>query len=1062
MPAESSGDGQLSGTSAHGATLEDGLLSADSISEAPASEGPEMERGEPEGDRGEPHGAGREPHGARGEPRRTRSEDARLRLVLIVCCVAQFMVILDLSIVNVALPHIQAALGFSAPTLQWIVDAYSIAFAGFLMIGGRAADRYGQRRVFVAALALFALASLAGGLAGSQDMLIAARALQGFAGAFMAAASLAVITASFPPGPKLHRAIGAWAAMNGLGGAAGVLLGGIITEALSWRWVLLINPPIGVIAAFVAAAVVADRRRAPQARFDVLGALLLTLGQMILVYGVVEGGLVGWEAAKAIGPIVAGAAMLLAFGFVEARFAAAPLIPIKELTKPLKVANTIVLLFSASLFAMWFVASLYLQQVLGLSPLHTGLTFLPMTLVIMLVASRSGRLVSTYGVRPVLGTGLIMLTAGLVLLARIEPTGSGIVYIMLPGLLVAGGIGMSIVPSTIAATQGAKEGQAGLASGLVNTSRQVGGGLGLAVLITLATQRSSHLIGADDGVALALTQGFRLAFLIGAGCVAAAAIVTFTLLPKLASPATAGTRRSLRTRAISLGALAGIAAFVALDFAFASSKGAPLGSYSRRGTYSFVTAPGLHPPKLTIEGKPQPSRLEHGYILTANFYNLNEPPIVGQSGPLILDNALQPVWFRPVPEDVVASNLALQTYEGKPALSWWQGVITNTGATESGEDIVVNDHYEQVAKLRGVNGWKVTLHEMIISGHDAWVTAEKDIPMNLSPWGGAYNGALIDSAVQEYDLRTGRLIFSWNALKHIPLGDSEATIPTNGFPWDAYHINSLQLIGADEFLVSMRNTWAAYLVDMKTGKIIWTLGGRKSSFRLLGSKTEFRWQHDVRLHPGGIVTMFDDHCCQLTGGGTYVTATQPSRALELKLNEGSHTASELTQYGQGYGIESDYMGDLQLLSNGNVFVGWGSKPYLTEFTKSGEPLLEGRLPGSDLTYRATVAQWVGLPSYPPVGAARSHSGAIAVYASWNGATEVRSWRVLAIEGGAAGGASATQGASVKTIATAPWAGFETKIALPSHSAGETRFQVQALNAAGKVIGTSKPFTTSNG
>lgn len=977
-----------------------------------------------------------------------RSPERHLRLVLLVCCVAQFMVILDLSIVNVALPHIQAALGFSAPTLQWIVDAYSIAFAGFLMIGGRAADRYGQRSVFVAALALFALASLAGGLSGSQDMLIGARALQGFAGAFMAAASLAVITASFAPGAPLNRAIGAWAAMNGLGGAAGVLLGGIITEELSWRWVLLINPPIGAVAALVAWRVVAERRRAPEARFDILGALLLTVGQMVLVYGVVEGGLVGWEAAKSIGPIVIGVAMLFAFGIVEARFADAPLIPVKELTKPLKVANTIVLLFSASLFAMWFVASLYLQQVLGLSAISTGLTFLPMTLVIMLVASQAGRLVSSYGVRPVLGTGLIMLAGGLVLLARIGPSGSGVVYVMIPGLLVAAGIGMSIVPSTIAATQGAKEGQAGLASGLVNTSRQVGGGLGLAVLITLATQQSTHLIGSNESVALALTEGFRLAFLIGAGCVAAAAVVTFTMLP---NPEATNAHRTVRRAVLSVGAGLCIAAFIALDFAFANSHGAPLGRYVKQGTYSFVTAPALHPPKLEIEGKPVTGRLESGYILTANFFNLNAPPIIGQSGPLILDNKLQPVWFKPVREDVVASNLALQTYEGKPALSWWQGVVTNTGATESGEDIVVNDHYEQVAKLKGVDGWKITLHEMIISGHDAWVTANKDIPMNLSRWGGAYNGALIDSAVQEYDLRTGKLIRSWDALKHISLSESEATLPTNGFPWDAYHVNSIQLVGKQAFLVSMRDTWTAYLVNMKTGKIEWRLGGAKSSFKI-GKGAEFRWQHDVRLHPGGIVTMFDDHCCQLTGGGKYVKASEPSRALVLRLNEGAHTATKVTQYGQGYGIESDYMGDLQLLNNGNVFVGWGSKPYMTEFSKSGEPLLEGKLPGEDLTYRATLAKWVGLPNYPPAGAAKRHGGTTTVYASWNGATEVRSWRVLASEGAG----------TAKLIATAAWSGFETKIPLPARANGATRLEVQALNASGKVIGTSKAFTPSSG
>ena len=290
--------------------------------------------------------------------------------------------------------------------------------------------------------------------------------------------------------------------MNGLGGAAGVLLGGIITEVLSWRWVLLINPPIAVAAALVAYAVVSERRRAEDgASFDLAGALTLTIGQMILVYGVVEAGLKGWDTFAALGPIVLGVVLLGLFGVIETRVASTPLIPFKELTKPLRIANTVVLLFSAALFPMWFVSSLYLQQVLGLSPLHTGLIFLPMTLTIMLVASRAGKLVSQFGVRPVLGGGLIMLTAGLLLFTRIGSSGSAIVYVIIPGVLTAAGIAMSIVPSTIAATQGAKQGQTGLASGLVNTSRQVGGGLGLALLITLATQRTTHLIGSGQQVA---------------------------------------------------------------------------------------------------------------------------------------------------------------------------------------------------------------------------------------------------------------------------------------------------------------------------------------------------------------------------------------------------------------------------------------------------------------------------------------------------------------------------------------------------------------------------------
>jgi len=994
-----------------------------------------------------------------GQPTLTPAADAaaanedrgdRSRWLLVVCCVAQFMVILDLSIVNVALPSIQSSLNFSSADLQWVIDAYAITFAGFLMLGGRAVDQFGQRRTFVIALAMFALTSLIGGASANSEMLVIARGVQGLSCAFMAASSLAIITSSFPPGPQLHRAIGLWAAMNGAGGAAGTLFGGIITQELSWRWVLLINPPIGIAAALVAWSVVSDRRRPSDGRsFDLAGALTLTIGQIILVYGVVEAGLRGWHAFPALGPMLLGLALLVMFCVIEVRFAAAPLVPFKELTKPLRDANTIVLLFSAALFPMWYLSSLYLQQVLGLSPLHAGLTFLPMALTIMLVARRAGPLVSRFGVRSVLGSGLTMMTVGMLLFTKIAASGSSIVYIMIPGLLVAAGIGMSIVPSTIAATHGAKQGQAGLASGLVNTSRQIGGGLGLAVLITLATSRSSHLIGVGHGVPQALTDGFRLGYYIAAGLCAAAALLAFAVVPgaaKVAESADAG-RSPLRRFPFVIIVGTVLAGFLALDFAVGGSHGAPIGAYTAGDTYSFVTAPGLHPPKLKVDVPTASSKLAPGYILMTNFYDLNYPPMVGQGGPLILDNRLQPVWFKPVPTSVVAGNLSLQTYDGKPALAWWQGVVTDTGATESGEDIVVNQHYKTVATLRAAGGWVITIHEIEIRGDDAWVTVNKNLPMNLSKYGGAYNGALIDSAVQEYNLKTGKLLYTWDALKHIPLSDSQATLPTNGFPWDAYHVNSIDVLGDGTFIVSMRNIWAAYKVDIRTGAIEWTLGGRHSSFKF-GPGAQFQWQHDVVAYSGSpLITMFDDHCCQITGGGTYVSATGPSRGLVLKLDQATRTATVAGQYSHGSGFDSEYMGSLQPLPNGNEFVGWGSASYLTEFSVSGQKLLDANLPYPDITYRSELEPWVGLPTYPPVGAARRRAGKTTVYASWNGATQVASWRVL-------GGSSA---GSLSAVATGAKSGFETALAV---TASDSTCEVQALNSAGKVIGTSRPFTVA--
>ncbi|HEY1508192.1 MAG TPA: MFS transporter [Solirubrobacteraceae bacterium] len=979
------------------------------------------------------------------EPTATPPADAglssRTRWILVVCCVAQFMVILDLSIVNVALPSIQSSLNFSSADLQWVVDAYAITFASFLMLGGRAADHFGQRRTFVAALILFSVTSLAGGLAPTSGMLIVARGVQGFSCAFMAASSLAIITSSFAPGPQLHRAIGLWAAMNGAGGAAGTLLGGVITQELSWRWVLLINPPIGIAAALVAWAVVADRRRVREGGFDLAGALTLTLGQIILVYGVVKAGTDGWRATDALVPIVIGLLLLAMFCVVEARVASDPLIPFKKLTRPLKVANTIVLLFSAALFPMWFLSSLYLQQVLGLSPLHAGLTFLPMALTIMFVARSAGKLVGRFGVRAVLGGGLLMMTAGMLLFTKISASGSSIVYVMIPGLLTAAGIGMSIVPSTIAATQGAKQGQAGLASGLVNTSRQIGGGLGIAVLLTLATQHTTHLIGTGQTVPQALTDGFRLAYLIAAFLTAAAAVVTFTAIAK---PAQGGAESPARMVPIAIAVGTVIALFVAVDFAFGGSHGAPIGQYTTRDTYSFVSEPALHPPIARADVVPKDlNQLPRGDIFLSNFYDLSQPPIAGQSGPLIIDNHLSPVWFRPVPEDVVASNLSLQSYQGKPALSWWQGEITNTGATTSGEDVVVDQHYQPVASVKGTGGWIPTLHELIIEGDHAWVTVNKNIPMDLSKYGGAYNGTLDDSAVQEYSLSTGKLLYSWDALGHIPLSDSRATLPTNGFPWDAYHVNSIDLLPGGRFLVSMRNTWAAYLVDAATGRIQWTLGGKHSSFRL-GPNAGFQWQHDVVLHPDSTLTMFDDHCCQITGGGTYVTPTAPSRGLTLKVDQRTRTATVAAQYSRGPKFDADYMGSTQILPNGDAFVGWGSQPVMSEFDTSGKLVYDIVLPKPDLSYRAKVQQWVGRPLYPPVGAALHKGGKTVVYASWNGATNVASWRVLA-------GASAS---GLSPVATTGKVGFETAIPV---TAGAKVFKVQALDANGRVLRTSRAF-----
>ncbi|HWX88575.1 MAG TPA: arylsulfotransferase family protein, partial [Solirubrobacteraceae bacterium] len=283
-----------------------------------------------------------------------------------------------------------------------------------------------------------------------------------------------------------------------------------------------------------------------------------------------------------------------------------------------------------------------------------------------------------------------------------------------------------------------------------------------------------------------------------------------------------------------------------------------------------------------------------------------------------------------------------------------------------------------------------------------------------------------------------------DALDHIPLDDSYASVPTNGFPWDAYHVNSIALTGNDDFLVSMRNTWAAYLVKAATGKIAWTLGGKRSSFAF-GQGAAFQWQHDVAFGPGSTVNMFDDHCCQLTGGGTSVPATGASRGLVLELDQVTRTATLVAQYSGGDRFETEYMGNTQPLTNGNTFVGWGSEPYLSEYSRSGQQLLQGRFPGPDLSYRSTLEPWVGLPLTLPAGAARQRSGRTTVYASWNGATQVVSWRVLASPGAG----------RLKAVGSAAKSGFETAIPVP---AGYRSFRLQAVGINGRTIGASRPFS----
>ena len=347
--------------------------------------------------------------------------DARRRsLTLILCCLAQFMVVLDVSIVNVALPSISADLGFTPASLAWVVNAYTLAFAGFLLLGGRAADLLGRREVFAGGLALFALASLAGGLAQGELTLVAARAAQGLGGAIVAPATLSILTTGFPEGHERNRALGLWGAMGAVGGASGALVGGLLTETLSWRWILIINVPIGLLGAVAALRVV---RTAPAAtgatrQFDLAGALSVTVGLVVLTYGIVESGTHGWGSARTLLTLAGGVALLAVFLLVEGRLAARPLVPLRIFgSRALSAANVVVFCLGGSVFAMWYFVSLYLQQVLGYSPIEAGFAFLPMPLTIAACTQAATRLTGRYGPGPVLAVGMALIAVGMLLFA---------------------------------------------------------------------------------------------------------------------------------------------------------------------------------------------------------------------------------------------------------------------------------------------------------------------------------------------------------------------------------------------------------------------------------------------------------------------------------------------------------------------------------------------------------------------------------------------------------------------------------------------------------------------
>jgi EmrB/QacA subfamily drug resistance transporter len=444
------------------------------------------------------------------------------------------MVILDSTIVNVTLPTIKRDLHFSEQNLSWVLNAYTLMFGGLLLLGGRAADRLGRRRLFVAGIALFTGASLACGLAQSEGTLLVARGLEGLGGAMVSPAALSIILTTFAEGAERNRALAVWGAIAGAGGAVGLLAGGAIVEAISWRWVFFVNLPIGAgVLALTPRIVPESRSEAPaDSGYDVQGAITITLGLMALVFTLIKTNTWHWGSGKTIAGFAIAAVLIAAFLVIEQR-QRDPLVPLRIFSnRSLSASDVTMLLVAAGLFGMFYFCTLYLQQVLGFSALKTGVSYLPFSLILIAGSTAAARVVDRFSPKPVLVAGLLVSTGGFVVLTQVSGHGDYASHV-LPAMAILGlGLGLSFVPITISATAGVAPQDSGLASGLLNTTQQVGGSLGLAILSTISTSRFTHALHAGKTLPAALTHGFKGGFIVAAILCATSAALAIALLPR--------------------------------------------------------------------------------------------------------------------------------------------------------------------------------------------------------------------------------------------------------------------------------------------------------------------------------------------------------------------------------------------------------------------------------------------------------------------------------------------------------------------------------------------------